>query len=188
MRLFLCSNLLNFMSSPFPKVNIRRAIPCDAKALSAIALQTFMDTYSAGSNAHHMRAYCEQFFGKAQQLAEIIHPQNAALLAYVDSQLVGFALLKQTPTPACITEDNAVLLSRFYVQKEWHGKGIATPLMLEVIQAVKAFGGQYIWLSMWEHNQRAYAYYTKEGFVHKGYTEFNFGTEIEIDPVFIKRV
>jgi GNAT superfamily N-acetyltransferase len=169
-------------------ITLRRAVPsaADANALSAIALHTFIDTYTHANDPNNMQAHCQQHFGEAQQLAEISHPNNIILFAYVDTLLTGFAFLTQRQKPECVLEDNTICLLRFYVLKEWHGKGIAAALMSEVISAANNAGAQSLWLTMWEHNQRAHAYYLKSGFTRKGSAAFHFGTEVQTDYVFIK--
>lgn len=182
------------MSQKIPTKNIviRRAIAKDAKELAALALQTFVDTYAADNDPSNMQTHCEQYFGETQQHAEIIDTTCAVLLAYADQELVGYALVTQSEAPDCIKNlinvetDKTICLKRFYVLKNWHGKGIASPLMKAILDISKSWNGQHLWLTMWEYNQRALSYYQKAGFTLAGETEFYFGTEIQKDFVFIK--
>lgn len=169
-------------------LHFRIATLQDALPLSAIALQTFIDTYAADNDPANTKTHCDQYFGEAQQSAEINDPQCIYLLAFVAQQLVGYALIKNNQAPSCIQAQHAVCLSRFYIIKEWHGKGIAAVFMEEVLKATKQFDAQHLWLTMWEHNHRAKAYYKKAGFSLVGETEFYFGNEIQKDFVFEKPI
>jgi RimJ/RimL family protein N-acetyltransferase len=169
-----------------PTLSFRQALSEDAAALAALAEQTFIDTYSEQNDAQQIREHCRKNFGIPQQLNEINDSSYAVILAYQDQELVGFAQVVQNPPPDSIVADHAVALYRYYVKKEWHGKGIATPLLVEAEQAAKDFGAKQLWLGMWEHNARALAYYQKVGFQHVGWMDYEFGGVIERDYVLLK--
>nr|WP_315481973.1 GNAT family N-acetyltransferase [uncultured Undibacterium sp.] len=169
-------------------LQFRRANNDDAAALATLARQTFVDTYAEQNDAEQIRAHCEKNFGIAQQSKEIADPNYVVILAFNDQQLVGFAQVVNNPAPASIEADNAVALYRYYVKKEWHGKGIAQPLLAEAEKAAKTFGANQLWLGMWEHNARALAYYQKVGFQHVGWMDYEFGGVIERDYVLLKRL
>lgn len=170
------------------RLQFRIANHNDAQALADLARQTFVETYAEQNDAEQIRTHCEKNFGIAQQSKEIADPNYVVILAFHDQQLVGFAQVVNNPAPASIEADNAVALYRYYVKKEWHGKGIAQPLLAEAEKAAKTFGANQLWLGMWEHNARALAYYQKVGFQHVGWMDYEFGGVIERDYVLLKRL
>nr|WP_314863819.1 GNAT family N-acetyltransferase [uncultured Undibacterium sp.] len=165
---------------------VRRAHSDDASALAQLARQTFIDTYAEQNDAAQIRAHCEKNFGISQQSKEIADPDYVVILAYHDEELVGFAQVVNNPPPESIAAEKAVALYRYYVKKEWHGKGIAQPLLAEAETAAKTFSANQLWLGMWEHNARALAYYKKVGFQHVGWMDYEFGGVIERDYVLLK--
>ncbi len=74
-------------------------------------------------------------------------------------------------------------LWRFYVTREWHGRGIAQALMASVVTEAAGRGGQTLWLGVWERNSRARAFYGKCGFADVGEHVFLFGTDPQTDRV-----
>jgi ribosomal protein S18 acetylase RimI-like enzyme len=60
--------------------------------------------------------------------------------------------------------------------------------MSAVHEAAREFGGRHIWLSVWERNPRAIAFYTKVGFVDVGSTDFYVGPDRQTDRVLVAAV
>jgi ribosomal protein S18 acetylase RimI-like enzyme len=172
-----------FMSSA---VTIRRAVAADAAELAKLARQTFVETYAQDNLAENMDQHCVKYFGVEQQLAEINNPDYAVLLAFVNQELAGFAQVVRRDPPECVTHEHAIALFRYYVLKKWHGQGIAKVLFNRVIDAVKEFNGQHVWLTVWENNARAISFYQKINFRQVGFADYPFGTEVQTDFVLLK--
>lgn len=164
----------------------RLATPSDAYQLAQLAKQTFIDTYAATNDAQSMREHVQTYFGEAQQLAEINDPHYSNILLCADEQLIGFAQVVQKPAPACVTEDKSIALYRYYLDKAWHGKGVANTLLNAAITAAKQASADAMWLTVWEFNPRAIAYYKKIGFTQVGETHFQFAQEVQTDFVLIR--
>lgn len=164
---------------------IRRATPGDAAALAALAVRTFRDTYEATSRPEDMAAYLTRTYGPAQQLAEITAPDVVTLLADLGG-LAAFAQVRTGSPPPCVTAPRSVEVWRFYVDRAWHGRGVAKQLMRAVLG--EAAGVDAVWLGVWEHNPRAIAFYRKFGFVDVGRQEFHFGTDVQTDRVMVRGV
>ncbi len=169
-------------------LNLRRATRDDAQVLAEFARQTFIDTYAEFNDAENMRQHCEIYFGEAQQAAEIARADCVFLLAYQAENLVGFAQVIARAQPNCVNSPTAICLYRYYVDKAWHGKGIAQALLDAALSTAREMGYQQVWLTAWEHNPRAIAFYRKAGFTEVGATGYPFGTEVQRDLVFIKSV
>jgi GNAT superfamily N-acetyltransferase len=76
-----------------------------------------------------------------------------------------------------------VELWRFYVERGWHGRGVAAALMEQVKAEATKRGAQTLWLGVWERNDRARAFYAKCGFADAGEHIFLFGTDPQTDRV-----
>ena len=74
-------------------------------------------------------------------------------------------------------------LKRLYVVRAWHGRGVAHALMEAAIAAARARGAQTLWLGVWEHNPRAFAFYSKYGFTRVGEHVFQLGSDSQTDWV-----
>jgi diamine N-acetyltransferase len=176
------------MTAEAPPFSFRRGTSADAAALADFAARTFSDTYGAENRPEDMRAHLEASFGLAQQGRELADPAVATLLATAGDALAGYAQVRRKLPPECVTDREAIELHRFYVDRRWHGQGLATPLMASAFEAARAFGGRHLWLSVWERNPRAIAFYTKEGFADAGSTVFLVGPDRQTDRVLVARL
>jgi ribosomal protein S18 acetylase RimI-like enzyme len=51
--------------------------------------------------------------------------------------------------------------------------------------AAREFGGQHLWLSVWERNPRALSFYKKEDFVDVGSADFYVGSDRQTDRILL---
>jgi diamine N-acetyltransferase len=165
------------------EVVIRRATDDDASRLAEFARRTFIETFAPDNTADDMALHVAKSFGTDIQLGEIRDSAMTTLVAEIGSTMAGFAQVREGPPPACVTGDAPVELRRFYVDRPFHGRGIAPALMKAVDHVARQLGGHTLWLGVWERNPRAIAFYTKCGFVDVGAHAFIFGTDEQTDRV-----
>jgi ribosomal protein S18 acetylase RimI-like enzyme len=79
--------------------------------------------------------------------------------------------------------DAPVELVRFYVVRDWHGRGVAQRLMDACVAEARRRGGRTLWLAVWQENPRAIAFYRKAGFRLAGTTTFRLGSQVQDDDV-----
>lgn len=173
-------------SEPHPL--IRPATTADAATLAAFARRTFVETFGNDTSAEDMALYVDASFGPAIQATEIADPLCVTLLASIDDRLAGYAQLTLGHVPACVLErcpdeDRIIELKRFYVDRAWHGRGVAPALMRAADAEVLALGRDVVWLGVWEHNHRALAFYQRCGYVDVGAHTFVLGRDAQTDRI-----
>ena len=114
---------------------------------------------------------------------ELADPDYVTLLIEDGTSLAAYAQVRRHEPPPCVTGPAPIELYRFYVDRLWHGQGVAQTLMAAVRDAARAFGGGTLWLGVWEHNPRAIAFYNKCGFRDVGSTSFYVGPDRQTDRV-----
>ncbi len=167
---------------------IRQAKASDAKALALLAERTFRDTFEATNTAEDMALHCRITYGEAQQLQEITYPAMHTLVREEQGQLIAYAQLRWDHTPACVVAKQAGEIQRLYVDRPWHGKGIAHDLMAACLREIAARGCDVVWLGVWEKNWRAQAFYRKFGFTEVGDHVFMLGTDAQRDIILVRPV
>ena len=167
---------------------IRRGAIADAPALAAFAARTFAETFGAFNAPENLESHLVNAYGSPQQTRELLDSSTVTLLAEDAGTLVAYAQLRNVPPLPCVTQQDAVQLQRFYVDHPAHGRGIAQTLMAAVRDVAREQGGRHLWLTVWEHNPRAIAFYTKCGFVDVGETVFYVGKDRQIDRVLVASV
>jgi len=161
---------------------VRRAAPEDAARITEFAARAFRDAFEAENRPEDVVAHLAATFTPERQTAELHDPSWTTLLMEEASEPAGYAQLRQGPAPACVTGPTPLELVRFYVDRRWHGRGHAQALMAAVIVAA-AEKGETLWLSVWERNPRAVAFYSKSGFVDVGSKIFRLGGDEQSDRV-----
>jgi ribosomal protein S18 acetylase RimI-like enzyme len=146
------------------KVHVRPAGPEDAPWLAELAERTFRETYTVHNTPENMEAYVAGHFGANRQATELRDPAMTTLIAEVGAKPAGYTQLLRSQPPPSVRGPVPLEILRFYVDRAWHGQGVAQTLMAEAVVAARAAGATTLWLGVWERNERAIAFYRKCGF------------------------
>jgi ribosomal protein S18 acetylase RimI-like enzyme len=160
-------------------MHIRRATIDDAAALAEIAERTFRDTFAKDNTPEDLEAYVASAYGEALQRRELEDPEGLALLGESeDGALIAYAQMRRVRSP-----HGEVEIARFYVDRAFHGQGLAQQLMDAAVDAARELGATTLWLGVWERNWRAIAFYAKCGFQDVGSKPFLVGSDLQTDRV-----
>lgn len=173
------------MTAPAPAPTVRLATRFDAERLARFAARTFDETYRDDNTAENMAAYLAEYFGEAKQAAELEDPDAFYLVVELADEMAGYAYLRATRPAAGVELPNPIEVGRFYVAREWHGRGVAQQLMAACIAEAHRRRAGGLWLAVWQRNRRGIAFYQKCGFITVGATEFRLGAESQEDWVMV---
>jgi ribosomal protein S18 acetylase RimI-like enzyme len=165
---------------------IRAGVATDATALAELAAQTFRETFAADNRPEDIALHATHAYGTPQQERELVDADIVTLLVEIDGQLAGYAQLRSGVPPACVTGEKPIELWRFYIAQPWHGRGVAQALMREVEKNAYRSGRRTLWLGVWERNERAKAFYHKNGFMDIGSHVFMVGTDAQTDRILVR--
>lgn len=168
-----------------PSFTLRPAVIADAARLAELGARIFWDTFAPDNDPEQLRKHLAATFGVAQQASELADPRVRYLIAEVGATTAAYAMIERT-TPAGIGAGPAVYLHRFYIDRPWHGRGLAQRLLAAVEAEARGLGGDRLRLTVWERNGRAIAFYLKAGFVDVGTTPYLLGDELQTDRVMEK--
>lgn len=177
------------------KFALRLASAPDAVTISALSIQVFLDTYATEGirpdlalEAHS--EYSVNAFG--ERLAQ---PQRRFILAEKGDGLMGFAEVLLTSAPSPAQGFTGAELVRLYVQPAAQRIGVGRALLASAEHAVRAENLACLWLTAWEGNDNARAFYARVGYADVGATTYSFqgqtypnrvfakGLEVDIRPV-----
>ncbi|MEM6638399.1 MAG: GNAT family N-acetyltransferase [Pseudomonadota bacterium] len=179
------------MNKTSPSVAIRKAVGGDAEALSALAIRTFTDAFGASNNPADVALYLDTHY-RVEAIARDLADVSIVTLLAGDAPFAGFAQLKPSDAggfdAAGFGVQRPAKLSRLYVDEPWHGRGVAPQLLGALEDAARASECDAMWLTVWEHNARAIAFYSKCGFKVCGKTDFLLGTDPQRDFVMAIRL
>lgn len=175
-------------------VSIRVAKATDVHELVLLAARTFplacppeMDR-SAISDFVHNELSAEVF---GQWIAE---NDTYVLVATDGAMLVGYSVCinGEVPTNAQLEQDlpaeSTVVLSKFYVDPDFHGAGVSHKMMSHVLEHFLTTSHQWMWLGTNAANARAIGFYERVGFKHIGTRQFEVGGVTAEDVVLARQL
>jgi GNAT superfamily N-acetyltransferase len=170
------------MPSPSNAV-IRNAVPADIGALTELAATTYHETYDEFLDPGEIDDYIAEHFN-ATAFSMILRDAASTLMVAADAiHLVGYAQLRVSHPPACVTAPAPIELCRLYVRRDAIGRGHGAALMAAAHAEARRRGCKTIWLIIYPRNMRARKFYRKQGFGEVGTTEFAFGGRMYVDPI-----
>lgn len=167
---------------------IRHATAEDATLLASFAAQAFTDTYLGLDDPQEIADYVAEHFQTDVMAGVIRDPACTTLLAWMDEQLAGYAILRAKPAPDCVAGPAPLQLWRLYLGSGFIGQGLGARLMQAVHAEARQRRAQTLWLGVYDRNVRAVEFYKRFGFAQVGCSEFLFGGRIYSDPIYAAAV
>jgi GNAT superfamily N-acetyltransferase len=160
--------------------------PEHAAKLAEFGARTFFESFAADNTPEDMRRHLDSAWSPEKQLAELRHPGiDTLVISDATGRWLAFAQLRMGAISDGVPPEGSIELWRFYVDKPWHGKGVAGSLMSAAKQRARQRGAQSLWLGVWERNERAKAFYARHGFRKVGSKVFEVGSDPQTDHVML---
>ena len=152
---------------------IRRVTLNDAPTLSVLSAATFYDTFTGTCTEEDMQEFLQDYFSLEQVKLELSNKNDFYFFAEIEGKPIGYLrIMEDYSNFPLMKKWKALELKRLYVNKEFHGKGIAQKLMQFALDFATKYQYEVLWLGVWEHNYRAKKFYEKTGFLDSGYTHY----------------
>lgn len=164
-----------------PDTVIRKAHRQDAELLAVIGKRAFYEAFAGQTAPEDMAAYLQATFPIDKIKTELNKKDSLYLIAELQTDPVGYAYLDPAQTPGCIEDPKAIQLTRFYLLKKCYGLGVGNSLMQACLNESSARGYRTVWLSSWELNGRANAFYKRWHFKVTGRQKFVVGSDVQND-------
>jgi diamine N-acetyltransferase len=156
----------------------------DQKALRAMARESFSDTFAHHYEPGPFREFLDRTYGANGAMdRDLNDPTIQWLVAFYESEPVGYAKLTSLRAPVPSALPGAVELQQIYVLSEWHGRGVAPHLMEWALATASADDAPEIYLTVFDHNERAKRFYRRYGFAEDARCTFTLGDRVDDDRV-----
>jgi len=171
----------NTENNKMQSIKIRKVTTNDINELQNIGKLTFTETFASENSAENMKRYLEDGFS-SKKLKEELTDENAEFyFAELNQDVIGYLKVNTGQSQTEIKDKNALEIERIYVLKEFHGKKVGQFLYDKAIELAKEKNVDYVWLGVWEKNQRAIRFYEKNGFVIFDKHIFKLGNDAQTD-------
>jgi ribosomal protein S18 acetylase RimI-like enzyme len=167
-----------------PDTIIRKAHRQDAELLVELGKRTFREAFAAQNSPEDMATHLRATFSLDNIKTQLDHKDTLYLISDFQTEPVGYAYLFPTQPPAAIKDPMAIQLIRFYLLEKCYGLGVGNTLMQRCLAESSARGYRAVWLSSWELNGRANAFYRKWQFKVVDRQKFVVGSDVQNDFIF----
>ena len=182
---------LNLTPSPSPPergVIVRKVTESDLHILREVAIQSFRDLLEKSNTEEDMKLYIAKNL-TYEQLKKEFHEKGIIFFLFYDGdKAMAYLKLRVGYEPEELLGTNSLEIERLYCIQQYVGKHVGKVLMQTALDYAKEHHYEIIWLGVWEHNPRAYAFYQKWGFEKFGSHVFMLGSDAQTDWMMKRKV
>ena len=155
--------------------------PARADELAALKAETFVATFAADNDPAHVQRHVSREFTADTVRRTLEDPDSTTWWLVDDGEPVAFLKVNRGPAQTEPGLDAGLEVEQIYVRDTHHGRGLGRRLLEHAIAVAQDEGHRFVWLGVWERNERAIAVYERLGFVAFGDHTFLFGDEEQRD-------
>jgi ribosomal protein S18 acetylase RimI-like enzyme len=169
-------------------ITIRHASISDFKMLASLGRRAFQEAFGQYNDPGDMQAYLDLAFDPERIQNQLRDTSVIYLVADYQGEPVGYTKLVRDSTTDYVASSKQIQLERIYALDAYIGKKIGQTMMLFALELAQREGFDYMWLGVWQHNDRAIKFYKDFGFEIIGVKQFIIGEEVNEDYVMGRKV
>lgn len=155
--------------------------------LVQMARETFDETFRQEFESEPFDGFLDAAYGPSGTMRQdLSNPSIHWRIAMNADMPVAFVKLRPLCAPAPAPLAGSMELQQIYVKPQWHGTGVAQCLMNWSIDTAISNGAKELYLTVFDFNERAKAFYARNGFTDVGYCKFQIGNRIENDRIWMR--
>lgn len=167
---------------------INKASAEDIDIVQKLGIQTFSETFAEDNSEEAMKKYLEESFNTEKVKAELNNPDSLFYIAWEEDNPVGYLKVNSGMAQTELQDETSLEIERIYVKKSHHGKKVGQLLYNQALETAKKLHKVYVWLGVWEQNERALSFYRKNGFVEFDQHIFVLGDDKQTDIMMKKMI
>ncbi len=158
-----------------------RVNPNDVPDLHKISTETFYESFAAMNRESDIQKYMDTHLSEAKLLSEINHPHSEFYFVRLHDELVGYLKINYKDAQTELKDQNGLEIERIYIRKEFHGHRLGKFLFDKALQRARGLRTDFLWLGVWEKNNKAIAFYARMGMEAFGTHPFQLGDDGQTD-------
>lgn len=160
---------------------VKKAYTEDLEILQQVGRETFYETFSKHNSEEEMQKYLAESFSSEKLLKELNTQNTQFFIAWENENPVGYLKINTGQAQTELQDEISLEIERIYVKSSYQGKKVGQLLYDKALEAAREQGKKYIWLGVWEENQKAVGFYRKNGFTEFDKHIFRLGNDEQID-------
>jgi ribosomal protein S18 acetylase RimI-like enzyme len=153
----------------------------DVYTLQHIGRATFIETFTESNTKENLEAYLTDKFNINTLLQELKNPHSQFYLAYHNNTCIGYLKINLNQAQTEYQNKHSLEIERIYILKKYFGKSVGQLLFEKAHQIALENISDFLWLGVWEENQRAIHFYTKNKLVAFDKHQFKLGDDLQTD-------
>jgi ribosomal protein S18 acetylase RimI-like enzyme len=175
-------------------ITLRPAISADAPALALVGAATFLEAFTWMLPGADILAHCAKNHTAAAYEHYLADPATRITLAEVEGGApVGYTMLCTPELPTFDVLPSDIELKRIYLFSRFRSAPVvgsalppAAAMLAQAVSDARTLGRTRLLLGTHANNQRAIAFYRRNGFVEAGTRTFQVGSQLCDDLIFAK--
>jgi ribosomal protein S18 acetylase RimI-like enzyme len=167
---------------------LRKVQDEDISGLSEFAARTFYQAYGWYNTEENMKNYVEKYFSKENLCKEIREPETEIYILTEDEKIKGYVKSGRQNNLEILKDYSHMEIERIYVDNSDQRNGFGKTMLDFIIQKAKEKNSQFLWLGVWQKNEKAIAFYSKNGFKIIGTTTFILGDDDQDDFIMAREL
>lgn len=117
---------------------------------------------------------------------DLLFPSSMFFFLLSGEKLAGYLKVNEAPSQTDVNDPASLEIERIYVSGEFQGEGLGRYLMEQAISMAVERKKKYVWLGVWEKNEKAIRFYKRNGFCKIGTHSFVMGDDVQTDHIMRK--
>ncbi|RRD46499.1 GNAT family N-acetyltransferase [Tessaracoccus sp. OH4464_COT-324] len=169
---------------------VRAARVDEVAELSRLAVRTLLPICPTDLPQADIQSFIDDHLTPERFAGYLVNAEAEVIVAELDGRARGYALLlfgdaARPPSSSGVTVYPVALLSKCYVDEEFHGAGVGKLLLDAALDVARRRRTRAVWLNTNHRNHRAQRFYAKHGWRQTGWLDFVVGQMVYHDPVFM---
>jgi ribosomal protein S18 acetylase RimI-like enzyme len=163
------------------EVVVRKIDLEDLSQLQKIGKTTFAETFAEHNTKEDLEKYLDESFSNEKLSSELNNPHSSFYFAEIENNVVGYLKINFGASQTELKDNEALEIERIYVLQAFHGKKLGQALYEKANSIAEEMKVNYVWLGVWEKNNKAIQFYKKNGFVPFDTHIFKLGNDEQTD-------
>ncbi|MFM1878849.1 MAG: hypothetical protein RLZZ241_1715 [Bacteroidota bacterium] len=159
-------------------------LPCtidDLEALQSISIITFRAAFESQNNPDDFHIYLQKAFSLEKLSREMQHSEMHFFFVKQEEELIAYFKINTGHGQSEPESPEAAELERIYVLPQHVGSGVGSMIINHIQAMCKSWHKRYLWLGVWEHNEKAIRFYERHGFIKFAEHPYYVGSDKQTD-------